>query len=435
LGEYAANLNLTTATVATSYFIRTRGKRRYELSNHLGNVQVVVSDRKIPIPEATNTTISYFTADIVSATDYYAFGAVMPDRSFNAVGYRFGFNGKENDNEVKGNGNQQDYGMRIYDPRIGRFLSTDPLTNKYPFYTPFQFAGDDPINFVDVDGGERGYSKQQMDAVVWQARQDPNMYYTDGRGETAYKNLEADRWIYLSTSVNGTRYFEKPIGDGKWEEFEPTDARQEAEWTEINKNTMSHLQGTAKGLSAFGVKLEQTIYVAAIMGTGGAASAALGVELFATEVAVGSAIADVTIQLAVNKGDINKVNWASVGANLILKNPFSAAFAGAAFEVTAENGTKNSILGDKSGGQLLTETALGTGGNMLGSSLGKIPVLADLPVSTAGQKVAQQADSYIWNSVSNTGPWAAQKLLEGVKVNSNNNQNNNSNNNNGQNKQ
>jgi RHS repeat-associated protein len=140
--------------VATTYFIRTRGKRRYELSNHLGNVQVVVSDRKIPIPEVTNTTISYFTADIVSATDYYAFGAVMPDRSFNAAGYRYGFNGKENDNEVKGTGNEQDYGMRIYDDRIGRFLSIDLLTKNYPWYTPYQFAGNKPIWAIDLDGLE-----------------------------------------------------------------------------------------------------------------------------------------------------------------------------------------------------------------------------------------------------------------------------------------
>ncbi|MEZ2442984.1 RHS repeat-associated core domain-containing protein [Chitinophaga sp. RCC_12] len=48
--------------------------------------------------------------------------------------YRYGFNGKENDNEVKGEGNQQDYGMRIYDPRLGRFLSVDPLTKGYPHY-------------------------------------------------------------------------------------------------------------------------------------------------------------------------------------------------------------------------------------------------------------------------------------------------------------
>ena len=55
---------------------------------------------------------------------------------------------------MKGSGNQQDYGLRIYDPRIGKFLSVDPLTASYPWYTPYQFAGNMPIKFIDLDGGE-----------------------------------------------------------------------------------------------------------------------------------------------------------------------------------------------------------------------------------------------------------------------------------------
>ena len=78
----------------------------------------------------------------------------MPGRKFNGMNYRYGFNGKENDNEVKGDGNQQDYGMRIYDTRLGRFLSIDPLFLSYPWYTPFQFAGNNPIKFIDLDGLE-----------------------------------------------------------------------------------------------------------------------------------------------------------------------------------------------------------------------------------------------------------------------------------------
>ncbi len=68
--------------------------------------------------------------------------------------YRYGFNGKENDNEVKGEGNQQDYGMRIYDPRLGRFLSVDPIGKKYPGLTPYQFSSNSPIANVDLDGLE-----------------------------------------------------------------------------------------------------------------------------------------------------------------------------------------------------------------------------------------------------------------------------------------
>ena len=71
------------------------------------------------------------------------------------VVYRYGFNGKENDNEVKGEGNQQDYGMRVYDPRIGKFLSVDPLTRSYPMLTPYQYASNSPIAHIDLDGLEK----------------------------------------------------------------------------------------------------------------------------------------------------------------------------------------------------------------------------------------------------------------------------------------
>ena len=79
----------------------------------------------------------------------------MPGRKFNASSlYRYGFNGKENDNEVADNGNQYDYGFRIYNPRIARFLSVDPLIKRFPKYSPYQFAGNKPIVFIDLDGKE-----------------------------------------------------------------------------------------------------------------------------------------------------------------------------------------------------------------------------------------------------------------------------------------
>jgi RHS repeat-associated protein len=81
---------------------------------------------------------------------------LMPGRTYSAqTGYRYGFNGKENDNEIKGEGNQQDYGMRIYDPRLGKFLSVDPLTKSYPMLTPYAFAENDVIRSIDLDGLEK----------------------------------------------------------------------------------------------------------------------------------------------------------------------------------------------------------------------------------------------------------------------------------------
>jgi RHS repeat-associated protein len=125
------------------------------LVNHLGNNMVVISDKKIGV-SSNGTTIDYYNADVIAAQDYYPFGQIMPGRKFSSSSskYRYGFNGKENDNEVKGEGNQIDYGWRVYDPRIGKFLSVDPLQSTYPELTPYQFAGNTPIQAVDLDGRE-----------------------------------------------------------------------------------------------------------------------------------------------------------------------------------------------------------------------------------------------------------------------------------------
>jgi RHS repeat-associated protein len=134
--------------------IFTRAEKLFELANHLGNVLVTISDRRMQV-SAGGVTVDCYTADVVTANDYYPFGMMMPGRIYAAAGaYRYGFNGKENDNEVKGEGNQQDYGMRIYDPRLGRFLSVDPLTKSYAMLTPYQFASNSPIAGIDLDGME-----------------------------------------------------------------------------------------------------------------------------------------------------------------------------------------------------------------------------------------------------------------------------------------
>ena len=69
--------------------------------------------------------------------------------------YRYGFNGKEKDDEgLGGGGITYDYGFRIYNPGLGRFLSIDPLAKDFPWYTPYQFAGNKPIAAIDMDGLE-----------------------------------------------------------------------------------------------------------------------------------------------------------------------------------------------------------------------------------------------------------------------------------------
>jgi RHS repeat-associated protein len=115
-------------------------------------VLVTVSDKKLAV-SANGTTIDYYTADVVTASDYYPGGMDMPGRQYSSTnGYRYGFNGKEKDN--KDGVVQYDYGFRIYDPRLVRFKSVDPLAKKFAYYTPYQYAGNKPIWCIDMDGLE-----------------------------------------------------------------------------------------------------------------------------------------------------------------------------------------------------------------------------------------------------------------------------------------
>ena len=75
---------------------------------------------------------------------------LLPNRHGNSSDYRYGFNGMELDNELKGEGNSYDFGARMYDSRIGRWFSTDPI--KQHDVSPYNYVNGDPIRFYDPDG-------------------------------------------------------------------------------------------------------------------------------------------------------------------------------------------------------------------------------------------------------------------------------------------
>jgi RHS repeat-associated protein len=66
--------------------------------------------------------------------------------------YRFGFNGYEKDNEVKGAGRHLGFDDYGYDPATGRRWNIDPLSWKYSFQTPYAYAANNPIRYIDVNG-------------------------------------------------------------------------------------------------------------------------------------------------------------------------------------------------------------------------------------------------------------------------------------------
>ena len=74
----------------------------------------------------------------------------MPGRTYSTEKYQYGFNGKRADSFL--NKSYYDFGERIYDSRVGRFLSTDPYSTNFPQWSPYAFAFDSPLQNVDKDG-------------------------------------------------------------------------------------------------------------------------------------------------------------------------------------------------------------------------------------------------------------------------------------------
>jgi RHS repeat-associated protein len=114
----------------------------------------------------------------------------MPGRKFSSLasGYRYGFNGKELDNEVV----QYDYGFRIYDPRLVRFKSVDPLTQSYPWNSTYAYAEGDVIRCIDVDGLEKFPYKH------------PNKYPVLGKVDRDNTLAGSDRSTYTISAEDGS---------------------------------------------------------------------------------------------------------------------------------------------------------------------------------------------------------------------------------------
>ena len=132
----------------------------------------------------------------------------MPNRTFNSESYRYGFNGMEKDDEWKA-GAVYDYGFRIYDARIAKFLSVDPLTSSYPWYTPYQFAGNSPIKFIDLDGLE----KKVEGTAETETKTDPQLDNSNSK-DMAIMVAFPDQKAKIPTNQGAARWLEETFGDG-----------------------------------------------------------------------------------------------------------------------------------------------------------------------------------------------------------------------------
>lgn len=103
--------------------------------------------------------------------------------------YRYSFNGMEKDNEITGSKSHLNFGARIYDSRVGRWLSGDSFERGYPQTSTYSFAGNSPILLIDVEGNYKVPANVRQEYPIFSALVD-NIYNVPANNQTIQKNLE-----------------------------------------------------------------------------------------------------------------------------------------------------------------------------------------------------------------------------------------------------
>jgi RHS repeat-associated protein len=209
------------------------GKKGYELSNHLGNVLSVISDKAIPHNNGGGV-VDYFLADIRQAQDYSPFGVLLQNRNLSLSGanpFRFGFGGHEKDDEVKGSSNHLSFGDMVYDPKIVRRWRTDPFQKLYAPISPYAYALNSPIMFTDSDGnvviGSDGkpvtYERGEDGVVKWSENATTDVIEVgNAMLSTEFGEKAFNKWQNADTKITITIDREIAPEDGNYAETKPT---------------------------------------------------------------------------------------------------------------------------------------------------------------------------------------------------------------------
>jgi RHS repeat-associated protein len=224
----------------------------YNLTDHLGNVRVVFR------PGTSNT------AEVMEYNNYFPFGMKMtPYLCQTTTDNKYLYNGKEQQTDF--GLNMYDYGARFYDPAIGRFHTPDRFAEKYLDFSPYQYAANNPIRYIDVNGDSIDIynnngtymmtindGKKESSGLYFQnttTDKDGNVKMTDGLS-FGYNDAEMDRPQLMSGEM-GISVVDQSSIDGAMTSSgvgNPSESR----WTYIERESrpagdQSLLSGVSKG--------------------------------------------------------------------------------------------------------------------------------------------------------------------------------------------
>jgi len=180
----------------------------YDLKDHLGNARV-------GFRKGSNGL-----AELIQKDDYYPFGLTF--NSPNVGVNKYLYNGKELQQET----DWYDYGARMYDPAIGRWMVVDPLSEKMRRHSPYNYAFNNPMRFIDPDG------MAAIDVIIRVLNTQNNTY-------TNYKYKDGQVYTGDGKVYKGNDSYVKAV-QNDLNEIKKSDSYVASKITDLEKSKESH---------------------------------------------------------------------------------------------------------------------------------------------------------------------------------------------------
>lgn len=257
--------------------------------------------------------------------------------------------------------------MRIYDPRLGRFLSVDPLAKQFAYYSPYQSTGNSPIRFIDLDGAEPtsppefvknirlthnldkgnvvdGYFDPNdklhymaVEKVYDEIKKQSFFIHKDNEGNASYW-VSQEKTLRVHKKADGTTQ-----ANGSWKRYETYEQEQQR----IGAGTADVILGILGGGAAVAVAAPVIAPYAVAYGTQ-VATASICSRFIAAGADAGVQYAGNLMEYGWGKQNLNNINWSSSGLALI--NPASIVTTGIGgnfLKYSREDGFKKAIGGSE----------------------------------------------------------------------------------------